>query len=120
VILAVLFIDIFATHANIGWVFLNIGGGYSNIGGGYSNKTSEFWALFCTNWHAKSAKSLFFDYETPVLATFATFSLFHLIPPPAECTSCTAGIAPASLVEDTATEVADAGRAKTDICVLFS
>jgi hypothetical protein len=42
VIVAILFMNIFPAHANIGGVFLNIGGGYSNIGGGYSNKTSDF------------------------------------------------------------------------------
>jgi hypothetical protein len=58
---ALSFVGIFPPYSNIGGVFLNIGGGYSNIGGVYSNKTSEFKTIFCTNWHARIGKSLYFD-----------------------------------------------------------
>jgi hypothetical protein len=84
VILAVLFVNIFAAHANIGGVFLNIGrgysnigGGYSNIGGGYSNKTSEFKTIFCTNWHAKLKKPPFLVHKNPLFASLALFLLLR-------------------------------------------
>ena len=77
---ALSYIDTFFAYPNIGWVFLNIGGGYSNIGGVYSNKTRQFKTIFCASQHARMRNSLFFDHKTRILNTFATFSLFHLIP----------------------------------------
>jgi hypothetical protein len=91
VIVAVSFIHIFPTHANIGGVFLNIGGGYSNIGAPIYGKTRENkekqGPVLRVPTRCKRkirAKVYFLTIKRPVLATFEIFALTQPIYPPEE------------------------------------